>query len=96
MDAGKSRRWSTAPEAERTEAHEIEKLELEKKVPAKLKKDLREFWGAKSSVGFAGQQLAPNTRLSKGEAQATLQRLIAAGGDFDEVRRLRKLIAELD
>lgn len=62
--------------------------------PGKLK-ELREFWG-KNSVGFAGPQLG-NTRLSKVEAEATLQRLIAAGGavDFNEVRRLRKLIAEI-
>lgn len=67
-----------------------------KEVPKKLK-DLQDFWG-KKSVGFAGPSLGGNKRLSKGEAQATLQRLIAAGGavDFDEVRRLRKLIAELE
>ncbi|CAE8592403.1 unnamed protein product, partial [Polarella glacialis] len=58
-------------------------------------KELREFWGVKGSVGFAGKELG-NSRISKNEAQATLQRLVAAGGDFDEVRRLRKLIAELD
>jgi len=68
----------------------------DKDVPKKLK-DLQEFWG-KKSVGFAGPSLGGNKRISKGEAQATLQRLIAAGGavDFDEVRRLRKLIAELE
>lgn len=60
-------------------------------------KELREFWGAKTSIGFAGPQLG-DTRLSKVEAQATLQRLIAAGGavDFDEVRRLRRLVSEID
>eukprot|EP00930_Biecheleria_cincta_P013178 TRINITY_DN11891_c0_g1_i4.p1 TRINITY_DN11891_c0_g1~~TRINITY_DN11891_c0_g1_i4.p1 ORF type:complete len:484 (+),score=127.97 TRINITY_DN11891_c0_g1_i4:128-1579(+) len=58
-------------------------------------KELREFWGSKKSRGFAGPELG-SSRLSKNEAQATLQRLIAAGGDFDEVRRLRKLIQELD
>lgn len=67
-----------------------------REVPKKLK-DLQDFWG-KKSVGFAGPALGSNRRLSKGEAQATLQRLIAAGGavDFDEVRRLRKMIAELE
>lgn len=67
-----------------------------KEAPKKLK-DLQDFWG-KKSVGFAGPSLGGNKRISKGEAQATLQRLIAAGGavDFDEVRRLRKLIAELE
>eukprot|EP00933_Yihiella_yeosuensis_P071898 TRINITY_DN80143_c0_g1_i1.p1 TRINITY_DN80143_c0_g1~~TRINITY_DN80143_c0_g1_i1.p1 ORF type:complete len:457 (-),score=138.82 TRINITY_DN80143_c0_g1_i1:144-1514(-) len=58
-------------------------------------RELKEFWGAKSNKGFAGPSLN-GSRLSKNEAQATLQRLVAAGGDFDEVRRLRKLIAELD
>jgi len=68
----------------------------DKQVPNKLK-DLQDFWGKKSK-GFAGPSLGGSARLSKGEAQATLQRLIAAGGavDFDEVRRLRKLIAELE
>jgi len=67
-----------------------------KEVPKKLT-DLQDFWG-KKSMGFAGPSLGGNKRISKGEAQATLQRLIAAGGavDFDEVRRLRKLIAELE
>lgn len=58
-------------------------------------KELREFWGNKSSKGFAGPGLA-GSRLSKVEAQATLQRLLIAGGDLDEVRRLRKIIAELE
>jgi len=58
-------------------------------------RELKEFWGTKSSKGFAGPELG-GTRLSKNEAQASLQRLLAAGADFDEVRRLRKLIAELD
>lgn len=58
-------------------------------------KELREFWGNKSSKGFAGPGLT-GSRLSKNEAQATLQRLLIAGGDFDEVRKLRKIIAELD
>lgn len=58
-------------------------------------KDLQQFWGSKKSKGFAGPELG-SSRLSKNEAQATLQRLQAAGGDFDEVRRLRKLIQELD
>ncbi|CAK9025424.1 unnamed protein product [Durusdinium trenchii] len=58
-------------------------------------KELREFWGNKTSKGFAGPGLA-GSRLSKNEAQATLQRLLIAGGDFDEVRRLRKIIAELE
>ncbi|CAE7349982.1 DNAJB8 [Symbiodinium sp. CCMP2592] len=57
--------------------------------------ELREFWGNKSSKGFAGPGLT-GSRLSKNEAQATLQRLLIAGGDFDEVRKLRKIIAELD
>ncbi|CAE7224764.1 unnamed protein product [Symbiodinium sp. CCMP2456] len=48
-------------------------------------KELREFWGNKSSKGFAGPGLT-GSRLSKNEAQATLQRLLIAGGDFDEVR----------
>jgi hypothetical protein len=58
--------------------------------------DLRAYWN-KNSVGFAGPQLN-SSRLSKGEAQATLQRLITAGStvDFEEVRRLRKLISEPD
>jgi len=58
-------------------------------------RELKEFWGSKTSKGFAGPELG-GTRLSKNEAQASLQRLLAAGGDFDEVRRLRKLIAEVD
>eukprot|EP00434_Breviolum_minutum_P002002 symbB.v1.2.001768.t1/scaffold95.1/size600632/16 len=58
-------------------------------------KELREFWGNKTSKGFAGPGLA-GSRLSKVEAQATLQRLLIAGGDLDEVRRLRKIIAELE
>lgn len=58
-------------------------------------RELREFWGAKSSLGFAGPQLG-TSRLSKVEAQASLQRLIALGGDFDEVRRLRRFIRELE
>jgi len=59
-------------------------------------KDIREFWGQnKSVVGFAGPQLG-GSRISRNEAQAALQRLVAAGGDFDEVRRLRRLIAELE
>lgn len=77
-----------------THANVFEKHQ--KPVPNKLK-DLRDLWG-KNSVGFAGPNLGGNSRLSKGEAQATLQRLIASSGaiDFNEVRRLRKLIAELD
>jgi len=65
--------------------------------PKKLKAELKEFWG-KNAKGFAGPSIGSTSRLSKCEAQATLQRLIAAGSavDYDEVRRLRKMIAELD
>jgi len=63
-------------------------------------RELNEFWG-RNSVGFAGQKMEPKDgkkNLSKGEAQVMLQRLIAAGSkvDFDEVRRLRKLIADTE
>merc|ERR1712217_92582 len=56
--------------------------------PGKLN-TLREYWGKKESVGFAGPQM-DSTRVSKGEAEVKLQRLIASGGrvDFEEVRRL--------
>merc|ERR1711920_150539 len=48
--------------------------------------DLCELWG-KNSIGFAGPNLGSNSRLSKGEAQATLQRMIVSSGaiDFNEV-----------
>lgn len=69
------------------------------KEPGKLN-TLQEFWGGagKKSQGFAaGPQLEGSKgRMSKVEAQAALQRLISAGSDFDEVRRLRKLISQLD
>jgi hypothetical protein len=60
-------------------------------------RDLNEFWN-KQAVGFAGERMGGSKSLSKGEAQAMLQRLISAGSkvDFDEVRRLRKLIAVAD
>lgn len=78
-----------APEATMIEKHNLKPL------PSKVK-DLSGFWG-KNAVGFAGPKLGGDSHLSKGEAEAKLQRLITAGGtiDFDEVRRLRKLIAEL-
>ncbi|CAK0839062.1 unnamed protein product, partial [Prorocentrum cordatum] len=66
------------------------------KEPGKLN-TLQEFWGGKKSQGFAGgQQLDKSSRLSKVEAQAALQRLVSAGSDLNEVRRLRKLIDQLD
>jgi len=60
-------------------------------------KDLRNFWGKKA--GEAGERNAcSKSELSMHEVQALLQRLLAAGNktDFDEVRRLRKLIAEIE
>lgn len=60
-------------------------------------KDMREFWGKnKNSRGFAGPQISKTSRLSRGEAEATLQRLLACGGDLDQVRSLRKELAELE
>lgn len=61
-------------------------------------RDLGEFWGNKAMC-FAGPSICEGKgRLSKNEAQAMLQRLISVGStvDFDEVRRLRKLISEMD
>eukprot|EP00811_Abedinium_folium_P036319 NODE_9038_length_1451_cov_3.726586.p1 GENE.NODE_9038_length_1451_cov_3.726586~~NODE_9038_length_1451_cov_3.726586.p1 ORF type:complete len:323 (-),score=93.16 NODE_9038_length_1451_cov_3.726586:392-1360(-) len=59
-------------------------------------RDLSEFWG-QQAVGFAGPSLSLQGKgqLSASEAQATLMRLASAGRavDFDEVRRLRKLVA---
>mmetsp|Transcript_62214 Transcript_62214/g.148431 ORF Transcript_62214/g.148431 Transcript_62214/m.148431 type:complete len:394 (-) Transcript_62214:25-1206(-) len=55
-------------------------------------KDLREYW-SKKSLGYAGQSENGRRRLSKGEAQAALQRLVSAGSamDLEQVRELRKL-----
>mmetsp|Transcript_39873 Transcript_39873/g.69119 ORF Transcript_39873/g.69119 Transcript_39873/m.69119 type:complete len:316 (-) Transcript_39873:79-1026(-) len=57
-----------------------------------------ELWGKREANGFAGKPMNKDSkcRLSKAEAEAALQRLINAGTkvDFDEVRRLRKLINE--
>lgn len=57
-----------------------------------------QLWGKREANGFAGKPMSKDSkcRLSKAEAEATLQRLINAGTkvDFDEVRRLRKLINE--
>lgn len=59
-------------------------------------RNLNEFW-SKKSKGFAGDSMDKSSRLSRTEAQAALQRLMNAGQavDFDEVRRLRKLVDTL-
>lgn len=63
-------------------------------------RDLREFWGHRTAVGFAGAAsggvVVPG-RLSRTEAEAALVRLTAAAGavDVDEVRQLRKQIKEM-
>jgi len=66
---------------------------------AKGVKDLAKFWGQgrDRNVGFAGPAIPGAGGLSKNEAQAALQRLLAAGRavDFDEVRRLRKITKDL-
>merc|ERR1719421_2189225 len=60
-------------------------------------RDMREFW-SKNSKGFVGAPLGEHKNsLSKTEAQAQLQRLLANGGmasHLDEVRKLRKQIAQ--
>jgi len=60
-------------------------------------KDLRNFWGKKASE-TGGTNAGSKSELSMQEVQALLQRLLAAGSktDFDEVRRLRKLIADIE
>jgi len=70
---------------------EVEELP-ERKTAGKLG-DMKAFWN-KNSKGFAGPALGQGSKISKTEAQATLQRLISAGSkvDYDEVRRLRKLV----
>jgi len=67
-------------------------VEAEVKVEKKKFKDAREFWG-KHSIAFAGPSLGARG-ISKGEAQAALQRLVSNGAACDpsEVRRLKKLI----
>lgn len=60
-------------------------------------KDLRNFWGKKA--GETGKTNADSkSELSMQEVPALLQRLLAAGSktDFDEVRRLRKLITDIE
>lgn len=82
-------RAAGGPGSEASKAPDVE--------PGKLR-NMQEFWGKKESVGFVGKQMDATSRVTKGEAEVTLQRLIASGGavDFNEVRRLRKLIAGLD
>merc|ERR1712014_216064 len=87
-------RQAPSAEPEKPAGPPLRRPDRESQDVGKLK-ELREFWGSKKSKGFAGPELG-SSRLSKNEAQASLQRLISAGGDFDEVRRLRKLIQELD
>jgi hypothetical protein len=65
-------------------------------------KDLHAFWGkkdkkAKARAGKA-KKLDSTHNLSKIEAQATLQRHFTSGSriDWDEVRKLRKIIAEAE
>jgi hypothetical protein len=74
-----------------------EESRAERELRALKLQDLRQYW-SKNSVGFAGPDLVSGSRLSKGEAEATLQRLITAGAsvDFEQVRRLRKHLAEYD
>lgn len=83
-----------------------EELQVEtvKDVTPKAKKEatpsfseVSKYWN-KRSTGFAGPVMGNGNRLSKVEAQATLQRLLSMGHavDFDEVRRLRKLVKEME
>merc|ERR1719412_2666370 len=60
-------------------------------------KDLANFWGKKASEA-GGTNAGTKSELSMQEVQALLQRLLAAGSktDFDEVRRLRKLISDIE
>jgi len=76
-----------------TDAAGLEEKSDEAKPTVNKFKDMREFWG-KHSVGFAGPSLGAKGSISKGEAQAALQRLTqnAAACDPSEVRRLKKLI----
>jgi len=63
----------------------------------KTVKDLHAFWGKKDREATAAKAKVGSTHsLSKIEAQATLQRHITSGSriDWDEVRYLRKIIAE--
>jgi len=56
---------------------------------------VRGFWEQKS-LSLSGSPRQSEGKLTTGEAQATLMRLASAGRavDFDEVRRLRKLLCE--
>eukprot|EP00933_Yihiella_yeosuensis_P012391 TRINITY_DN12093_c0_g1_i1.p1 TRINITY_DN12093_c0_g1~~TRINITY_DN12093_c0_g1_i1.p1 ORF type:complete len:417 (+),score=108.23 TRINITY_DN12093_c0_g1_i1:21-1271(+) len=61
-------------------------------------RDYREIWGKRAATGFAGQQSDLKSRLSRKEAEAALQRLATANStnqDLDEVRRMRKLVNEM-
>jgi len=60
-------------------------------------KDLRNFWGKKASEA-GGTNTGSKSEPSMQEVQALLQRILAAGSktDFDEVRRLRKLLADIE
>jgi len=64
-------------------------------------KDLHAFWGKKDRKARARAKKAPvgsSHNLSKIEAQATLQRHFTSGSrvDWDEVRKLRKIMAEAE
>lgn len=100
------RRTATAPEQEQKPLPDFRAVELKRSLTTPVEQspqvssfgEVRNFWGKKSAMGFAGPSAGTTSRLSKNEAQATLQRLMSAGRavDFDEVRRLRKLCDELE
>lgn len=64
--------------------------------PVECFRDVSGFWEQKS-LSFSGSQQQSKGKLTTDEAQATLMRLASAGRavDFDEVRRLRKLLCEM-
>jgi len=71
-------------------------VKAEWKNNARTVKDLQAFWGGSALV--PAKSVGSKHCLSKVEAQAALQRHITSGNkiDWNEVRNLRKIIAESD
>eukprot|EP00747_Dinoflagellata_sp_TGD_P185361 gnl/TRDRNA2_/TRDRNA2_41885_c0_seq1.p1 gnl/TRDRNA2_/TRDRNA2_41885_c0~~gnl/TRDRNA2_/TRDRNA2_41885_c0_seq1.p1 ORF type:complete len:525 (-),score=160.55 gnl/TRDRNA2_/TRDRNA2_41885_c0_seq1:113-1687(-) len=93
--------WRRASMPARTQAApaELEQIKRRETAAAATSKvrDMKDFWG-KKSTGFVGNSLDDKTRISKGEAEVALQRLLSSSTrtDLDEVRRLRKMLSQAD
>lgn len=95
---GRTRResWITQASAAEEEAQGLAAAEARKLLAATGSfRDNLEMWGKRDSETFAGKQIEQlKSKCSTKEVEAVLQRPITACQDFDEIRKMRKLLNE--